>query len=143
MIHNLGWLVLSLGLALPVWALVRTRLVARQVKWVKVPGVVQKSQVWYDGELYRADVQYEYSYNAASIKGTNVRTNSLQFNWRGPADRTVARYPAGARVSVFVDPQDPARSVLEPGGDIRVIPFTFAVGALMILIGFALAFSKG
>ena len=65
---------------------------------------------------YRALVVYRYS-----VGGVEHRADNIAFptpGWgreRGAAERTVARYPQGARVTVYYDPQQPGSACLEAG----------------------------
>jgi len=141
--HFAGWVVLAIGVALPLLAVVMARSSRLESTWERVAGVVTDSKVVNSGELYAPEVNFEFRHNGISLKGSKIRRHLLQFNWRGPADRAVARYPLGAAVSVYVDPQDPANSVLEPGGDLGARTTMTVVGALMVIVGIALIGSNG
>ena len=54
-------------------------------------------------------VVYAYQVNGQMFQGHRVRTNGTTDN----ASETLARYPAGASVIVYYDPDDPANSALE------------------------------
>lgn len=54
-------------------------------------------------------VVYAYQVNGEMFQGHRVRTNGAPDN----ASATLARYPAGASVIVYYDPEDPANSALE------------------------------
>lgn len=87
------------------------------VTWIEIPAVVVDSTVrsWAtdDGTSYRADVLYEYA-----AAGRTWRSNRRSFFPLGSSDysdqkATADRYPAGAAISCFVDPDDPSRSILD------------------------------
>ena len=52
--------------------------------------------------------------------------------------RLVSEYPQGAQVRVYYDPQNPARSVLQPGGIGTAVFFLFTGLALLALWRYAL-----
>jgi Protein of unknown function (DUF3592) len=134
----LGYAFICIGMLLPaaaVYALVRE---GTEQRWVKVVGRIITSRVDYDGELYRAGVHFSYRYNGIEYSAKTIRTFGLMYNFRGPAETTCARYPVGANVDVFVDPDGPERAVLEPGGDGLFVPMTFVASLFLIILGFYL-----
>jgi hypothetical protein len=60
-------------------------------------------------------VQYEYEAAGAEHRSSNIRFLLGTFYNADAAAEVVASYPVGRQVSVAYDPQDPNRSVLEPG----------------------------
>ena len=65
--------------------------------------------------VHRADVQYRYEVDGGGFVGTRVSFHDIASSDPGPAHETVARYPADSVLTVYYDPEDPTRSVLEPG----------------------------
>jgi preprotein translocase subunit SecG len=67
-----------------------------------------------------AHIEYEYS-----VLGANYVSNKINFaqligfdnTAMGNAEETVKKFPAGSAVTVYYDPQDPHRAVIEKGGD--------------------------
>jgi hypothetical protein len=114
---------------------------AREYRWARVFGKIVLSQVDYEEELFRPRVEYVYSYNSVEYRGHIVRSRMLLYNFKLPAKRICARYPVGADVDVYVNPQDPVASVLERGGDPVVLPV--GIGVALLLIVFGLAFIHG
>ncbi len=105
--------------------------------WREVSGTILKSEVRWEGEFYRPIVEYRYEVAGRSYRGdTIVRGPLIQFNWKGPARRLVARFPVGASVTVYVDPANPWGASLQPGVDrnLRWVLITFGIFALIFVI---------
>lgn len=89
-----------------------------------------------DGSVtYGANVAYDYKVNGTQYTGSNVH-----FGQYGTSDPSygrgiVNRYPAGTRVSVYYDSDDPSTSVLEPGAGWSSF-MVAGIGALFGLVGF-------
>ena len=84
-------------------------------------------------------MEYAFCYDGIEYRGKNIRSHLAVYNFKGPAARLCARYPSGASVEVYVDPSNPARSVLEPGGDVRLLWVGFPVSLVLIVLGAFLA----
>jgi hypothetical protein len=113
--------------------------VRKQLKWVRVPGTITSSSVHPNADEYRHYIEYTYSYGGVVYRGDRLRSLQITYNWRWPSERSASAYPVGADVDVFVDPEFPRESVLEPGGDPAFIPFfltfamiPFGIGAWML-----------
>jgi hypothetical protein len=102
---------------------------------VKVIGRVLVSKVDFDGEDYRPTVEYVYCHNSIEYRGDKIRSLLAIYNFKGPAKRLCARYPSGAAVDVYLDPNNPSHSVLEPGGDAWLRGLGFLVSLLLIVLG--------
>jgi uncharacterized protein DUF3592 len=143
------WILLLIGPAffllgcLMIWFGLRNRKLAKASKsWPSAAGKIVVSQVMrsYDAETkrdtYSADVQYEYTVGGETLRGKRVQfgagwsTNTA----RRPAEALVARYPAGAAVSVFYDPAAPSQCTLEQSASGSNIVL-FIIGAAFIIIG--------
>lgn len=60
-------------------------------------------------------VLYTYCVDGTTFRGNRVNDEARWSRRRGrDAEATVARYPAGAPVVVYYDPDNPAESILEP-----------------------------
>ncbi len=129
--------------------------------WPTTEGQIVASQVGerdgLDGGTYHAEVHYSYGVAGAKYQGKRVAVDDSGTNHRGRAEKIVDRYPVGAKVTVFYNPNRPEKAVLEPkttGGWLLwfVMGFLFiwiiAVywGALFkgllhsVLLGFAILF---
>ena len=104
--------------------------------WREVTGTILKSEVRFDWEDYLPVVEYQYEVDGVSYRGNTIVIGPLiQFNWKGPATRVIERFPVGASVTVYVDPTNPRRAVLQPSVD-RNLPLfliTFGIFALIVV----------
>jgi hypothetical protein len=120
------------------WSLAR-----KQLEWEPVEGSVCVSDVQFNSDFYQPRIEYTYSYRGRAFRGQKVRSFSLMVNWRGPAQRDVARYPLGSTVTVFVNPANPWDPVLERGGDRRFLVFILSVSAILLMMGLLALGSRG
>jgi hypothetical protein len=115
---------------------------ARTYRWHRAEGRVMRSMVAHLGEtdgegttdLYRAEVHYRYEAAGALRSGCAVSITDPGSPSRERAERRCARYPDGARVTVFYDPADPDRAVLERGAGSGPLAL-FAWGGLCLVGG--------
>jgi hypothetical protein len=107
---------------------------ASQTAWLKAPGSVIGAEVLYDGEMYYPSITYEYTHSGAKFTGTKFKSALLQYNWRGPSERVVQRFPKGAPIEVYVNPDDLSEAVLEPGGT-SGYSFFVVIACISILAG--------
>jgi hypothetical protein len=109
--------------------------------WEARPCTIVRSTVrsWStdDGTSYRPDVLYEYTAYGRTWRSNRVTFFSALSTGRDEARAVCDRYPAGARVTAWVDRNDPPRSALErefqPRHLVGLLPllFLFAGAALM------------
>lgn len=107
-----------------------------QSKWSKVSATILSSDVRFDGEMYHPEIEYEFEYQGIRRTGSKVRSNYVSSNFKQGALSVCDRYPAGQEVHVYVNPEDPNRSVLEPGGDERSLLLTTCIAAFFMLMAF-------
>ena len=108
---------------------------APERRWVKVNGKILVSRVAFDSEAYQPIVEYVYHYDGLEYRRRNIRSLLVVYNFKGPAERICARYPSGADVEVYVNPQSPSSSVLEPGGDAWLVRLGLPISVLLIVLG--------
>ena len=137
-----GALVFGSVSAVVVAAFLRSR-GRKQLSWEGVDGTITAARVTFDGEYYRPEIEYSYSYDGRALRGEKVRSFPLLVNWKGPARRVVAKYPPGSVVKVFVNPENPFESVLERGGDSRFLVLLLFIAAVFLIVGLALLKSGG
>jgi hypothetical protein len=125
--------VIALVVGLFAWSSAR-----KQLGWEPVQGTIRTSGIVFDGEFYRAQIEYAYSWRGRLFEGTRVRSLTLLTNWRGPSQRRVNKYPVGSEVTVFVDPKYPRECVLERGGDPKFLPIVLLVSAVMLIPGLSM-----
>jgi hypothetical protein len=119
--------------------IVKATLDGRQSKasllWPAVPGTVVFSQMMTyaagEGTTSIPKVTYSYEVNGQALQCSTVKFGIAR------SEKIVAKYPTGAPVEVFFDPQKPSHAVLEKGGSTRVILFA-GIGTIVFCWGVAL-----
>ncbi len=100
--------------------------------WETRPCTIVRSTVrsWStdDGTSYRGDVLYEYSAHGRTWRSNRVTFFSALSSGRAEARAMRDRYPSGADLVAWVDPENPARSVLE-----REFRLKYLLGLLPLL----------
>ena len=86
-------------------------------RWPQTQGHVLRSFVLVDsqpdeGEGYTPRVEYEYVVEGKTYRGTRLRYGQTGSWSRKHAERTIARFAAGAGTPVFFNPRNPADAVL-------------------------------
>lgn len=110
------------GVGLMFWMRRRGGLAAGSRAWPTARGRVLAAEVrsyrsgdgWSSRSHYPA-VRYEYEVEGRRYTGDRIYFDQTSRAHAGPATRTVGRYPVGSEVTVYYDPTDPARALLEPG----------------------------
>jgi hypothetical protein len=123
------------GACILLFALRSVRIAHSQFGWIKSSGTILTSEVRFDFELYSPVVTYEYFHNGAQLRNRKLRSELLQYNWRAPSQKIIDRYPPGLAVTVYVNPNNPTQSVLEPGGDSVTFKIAFAMGGILLATG--------
>ena len=89
------------------------------LRWPKVPVRVTSSGINTGastiGTWWAPDVEYQYQVNGRAYRSTTIRYLMPSFSEKEEAQTVLAAYPAQAQATAAYDPQDAARSVLEPG----------------------------
>jgi hypothetical protein len=115
----------------------------RQVEWEAVDGTVCGARMLIDAQFDLARIEYKYSYRGRAFRNTTVRSPAVAVNWPGPAKRLIEKYPPGSAVTVFVNPKNPAQSVLECGGDPKFLPLVLIVSTVLLLLGLLFLVAPG
>ncbi len=113
---------------------------AASTTWEATPCtvVISRLRSWVtdDGTSYRADVLYEYSAEGRSWRSNRVDFFALLSSGRDDAKAILARYPSDSSASCWVNPKNPARSVLErrlrPRHLLGLIPLVFVVAGAAV-----------
>lgn len=95
---------------------------SRSRGWLKTNGTILSSSVVSftpaSGKTsYRPMIVFSYSVGSARFMSNHLAFRSTATARRSDAESVVADYPAGRIVTVFYDPQDPERAVLDRGGN--------------------------
>ncbi|MDD5544005.1 MAG: DUF3592 domain-containing protein [Acidobacteriia bacterium] len=116
------------------------------MQWPSAQGRVIASDVnryrGSDGEwAEEARVVYEYVVGGNSLRGNRITFGNAASGNRAAARKTAERYPAGAAVSVFYDPQKPGSAVLERkmSGALVLLPIVGGVFAVIGIMSFLVA----
>ncbi|MBX3132280.1 MAG: DUF3592 domain-containing protein [Gemmatimonadaceae bacterium] len=84
---------------------------------------------------WRPRVHYRYTWEGAAYEGRRLSFGLNTFpDASAGAETLQARYAPGSRHPVYVDPADPANSVLVPGMDVLVL-FLGGIGLLFAMVG--------
>ncbi len=115
-----GLLLTLSGGALALWAHRLVRRYSLAQTWRKVPAVILKSELRIsadsDGTAFIPEFSYAYTVDGVEYQ-SSVHTHGRPLNGdREQLARTLVQsFPAGLRVSVAVDPEDPRSAVLDTG----------------------------
>ena len=113
-------------------------------KWPSVPGKiisarVQKGKVYVSHGYqtrYTPKITYSYSVNGAEYEGDRLGNGIFISRSRDSAKSWARKYPAHMVVTVYYNPDDPGKSVLEPVNSYNI--FGVIAGGLLCLIAFFL-----
>jgi hypothetical protein len=110
--------------------------------WPSAEGSITRSDVTgssVDGkEKFRADIEYRFSIKDKIYTSTRVRYTDTTGSTQSVAKALVEKYPLYSKHKVFYCPDDPMKSVLEPGGGDRgylllLVPvLLFGIGVWLI-----------
>lgn len=142
----LGFIFLLMGVIFLVIGLVATRRAKTAQSWPSMPGTVNRSEVVEhedtDSEggstvTFEPVVEYQYAVMGQPFTGKRIAFGANRFNYK-KAVEIAARYPIGARVNVYYNPDKPKDSTLETtasGGKLFTISgAVMAAGGLVALI---------
>ena len=132
----------AIGLLL--WSLRGQRKAQASLRWPATTGTVLKSDVQSDNTasdtsiIYYPVVEYAYKVNGQSYQGSRIRFGPVTGRSApGPSQETVAKYPAGAHVAVYFDPDRPDEAVLEraaPGSNALLSAALLVVVILLVVL---------
>ncbi len=106
------------------------------------------SGMWVERTSYFPKVQYEYSVMGKTYTGGRIAFGASKgFSSRAGAEKVLERYPVGATVTVYYNPDNPADAVLERemrgGGSLLFVGFAFALATACLLFAALLALLPG
>ena len=129
-------LFVAAGLVTMVWGWTIIRRSRKTRSWPSVAGAIVESLPYSKHDAHMPHITYQYIINGRAILNTLTIpagvTPSEEF-----AKSYVKKFPAGAQVQVYYDPENPEKTTLEPGlasGDWLV----FALGVGASLLGISL-----
>jgi Protein of unknown function (DUF3592) len=138
----------ALGGALLYWAYTSLRRERATRRWPRAPGTITSSSVstadsrWTDqqGDVHETtghtpNIAYEFAVGDRKLRGDKLVLGApTSYSRYGDAEQVTRRYPVGAAVQVFHDPDDPTTAFLEtgtPGGAWVLL----AMGAVFFSLG--------
>ncbi len=80
--------------------------------WQTAPCTVVSSTVTQDGSSFGVDISYRYQWEGVDHLGTTFTQGSYSTSDVSAAERAADRYAVGAEATCFVDPDDPAHSMI-------------------------------
>ncbi len=131
---TVGGVLTVILLVVPVFRLVSAH------DWLATPAVVVASTVrsWStdDGTSYRADVLYQYDAGGRTWRSNRRGFFPLSSSGAESSRATVGRFPEGAAITCWVDPDDAGRSVLDrrpgPAYLVGLFPLVFLLAGLAV-----------
>ncbi len=135
-----GCLFLVLAGALVLWSLYQAMEMSNSEGWSKTSGRIITSGAapgsgFFTQYTTYPEVAYTYTVREQEFKSHNLHWASNFRLTRAGAEAEVARYPAGAEVTVYYDPDFPGTAVLQPGFN-RHFFFDIVAGLLIIALAF-------
>jgi len=110
---------LLIGGGLTAWGWTILQNARASATWPTAEGVITASEVTRssseDGVSYRPEVAYDYQAGDQFHTSYTIKFGENSYSSRGRAEAIAATYPVGQQVTVYYDPEQPSRSVLEPG----------------------------
>jgi hypothetical protein len=87
--------------------------------WDKAEGKITKSEIRTyqdDGEMYEPQIEYQYEYKGQAYTSSQIGFGSgSSNNIKSSAQYFIDRYCLGWDVTVYINPEKPSKSMLEPG----------------------------
>lgn len=131
-----------IGLAIALSGVMTYRKSNQTSKWVSMQGTIKTSEVTRtsgsDVQFY-AHIVYEYTVLGMNYSSSNVTVAQLmgiEDTTSTAAQEKVKKFPAGSTVTVYYDPKDPRRAVLQKGGDSSL----FILGGFFMLFAIVMLF---
>lgn len=82
--------------------------------WIGIPGEVLDSRILSTAEGYLPAIRYGYNFEGNRYENSIFKSMVIASSSRIRSERVTNRYPAAAKVTVYVNPNNPSDSVLEP-----------------------------
>ncbi len=145
--NNVDFIILILlstvGLGLVVYNLILIKKGKQTSTWLEVKGQITKSEIGISQNptkesfetYYRSDIEYEYEVTGKKYKSDQAYLgDKVYLTSKEKAEKTLKMFPINQTVSVFVNPDNYAESVLIKGsGANRVL--NIVLGLILVIIG--------
>lgn len=127
------------GAGLTWWGWTIVRNARASASWPTVQGMITETDLEFstdeDGDTWTPRVAYTYLVNGISYENFTIKFGETSYGSESTAREVLVRYPVGQAVTVYYDPADPDRAVLEPGvsgGSYIVI----SIGLIFLVVSF-------
>ena len=124
------------GLATSVWGWLVIARARKSAHWPSVQGMIETSSIAAEGDELLPDIQFSYRIAdkdyLKNIEFPNSTSPTQEFS-----NHYVNKYPPGAVVAVYYNPDNPEQATLEPGlqpGDWMILAFGLGVLILMTVL---------
>lgn len=116
-----GLFLILLGGVFLIVGLVATKRAKTAQSWPSIPGTVNRTDVvehedsdsdGFTSVTYEPVVEYNYAVMGQPFTSKRIAFGTNRYNYK-KAQEIVSKYPAGARVNVFYNPEKPKDAVLE------------------------------
>ncbi len=136
-------MILGSGFAIWGWALIMDA--RASLSWPTATGTVTTSSVtsYYsqNKKMYSTDIQYTYKVNDRNYSSDQISLGDHSSSSSSGMKKLVNKYPVGKTITVYYDPTNKSKALLEPGPVIiTYVPFVF--GILAIISGLLALFRK-
>lgn len=135
------FLLIGAGLTYWGWNILQTARASEA--WPAVDGIITASDVSHStdaegGETYSPEITYRYQVDTVSYENGTIKFGENAYSSRREAEQIAAGYPVGRDVTVYYNPDQPDRSVLEPGvsGGSYIV---LGIGVLFLVITLIIA----
>ena len=130
---------LAVGAGLSWWGWTILQNARGSADWPSVEGQITRSQIEHStdaegGDSYSPEVTFVYvAADDRSHEGRTIKFGENSYGSERKAQEILSRYPLGQTVTVFYDPENPDKAVLEPGvsGGSYIV---LGIGVLFVLI---------
>lgn len=142
MVRTLGWLLIGSGVVAVLFPLVTWSRVRASRRWPSVQGRILQSTLDRhsrsgSGYSYTPRIRYAYVVDRQEYESSQINFWGVVGGSEWIARRTTARYPEGARVPVYYNPEGPSEAVLDRAFSplVLILP---PVGIFLGVLGYAL-----
>ncbi len=136
-------ILLTVGIGIVIYNILLIKKGQQTQNWIEVKGLITKSELGIlrmSGETslescYRADIEYDFEVTGRKLNSKQAFLgDKIYISGKSKAKKTLKMFPVNYTVSVFVNPDNYAESVLIKGsGANRVV--NIVIGLVLIVIG--------
>jgi hypothetical protein len=142
-VRTLGWLLIGGGVIAVLFPFVTWNRVRASRRWPSVQGRITESRLDRNprsgsgGYSYTPRVRFSYAVDRQEYESSQINFWGVVGGSEGTARRTTTRYPEGARVTVYYNPEAPSEAVLDRAFSpiVLILP---PVGVFLAALGYVL-----